>query len=139
MFDTRKHQVLRIAKLGAIIFILQINILANLPREEFAAMRSCIVEMVLATDIRRHFEYLAKFNQVTTFRRILTSAQNYLLVRRQIATNLRDDQWKIFDVLLTDGANGRAGIRTRSALNHHLQYAVEVRGHIESRQRVGAV
>ncbi|GMR54148.1 hypothetical protein PMAYCL1PPCAC_24343, partial [Pristionchus mayeri] len=41
-----------------------INILANLPREEFASMRSCIVEMVLATDIRRHFEYLAKFNQM---------------------------------------------------------------------------
>ncbi|KAF8368242.1 pde-6 [Pristionchus pacificus] len=41
-----------------------INILANLPREEFGSMRSCIVEMVLATDIRRHFEYLAKFNQM---------------------------------------------------------------------------
>jgi len=43
---------------------MQMNILGNLPREEFSAMRSVVIEMVLATDIRRHFEYLAKFNQM---------------------------------------------------------------------------
>ena len=33
-------------------------------REEFHAMRKAVVEMVLATDISHHFEYLKKFNQV---------------------------------------------------------------------------
>jgi len=40
-----------------------INIFAAMPREEFSAMRQAIVDMVLATDMSRHFEYLARFQQ----------------------------------------------------------------------------
>uniref|UniRef100_A0A0N5AZ29 Phosphodiesterase n=1 Tax=Syphacia muris TaxID=451379 RepID=A0A0N5AZ29_9BILA len=39
------------------------NIFAKLKREEFVAIRQAIVEMVLATDMSKHFEYLAKFQQ----------------------------------------------------------------------------
>uniref|UniRef100_A0A0K0DHH4 3',5'-cyclic-nucleotide phosphodiesterase n=1 Tax=Angiostrongylus cantonensis TaxID=6313 RepID=A0A0K0DHH4_ANGCA len=41
-----------------------VNIFGNLSREEFTSMRHSIVEMVLATDISRHFEYLVRFNKV---------------------------------------------------------------------------
>ncbi|KAK5985770.1 PDEase domain-containing protein, partial [Trichostrongylus colubriformis] len=41
-----------------------VNIFGNLSREEFTAIRHAMVEMVLATDISRHFEYLVKFNKV---------------------------------------------------------------------------
>ncbi|CAJ0573807.1 unnamed protein product, partial [Mesorhabditis spiculigera] len=41
-----------------------VNIFGALSRDEFSTMRAAVVEMVLATDIRRHFEYLAKFNQM---------------------------------------------------------------------------
>ncbi|CAJ0956711.1 unnamed protein product, partial [Mesorhabditis belari] len=41
-----------------------VNIFGALSRDEFSTMRSAMVEMVLATDIRRHFEYVAKFNQM---------------------------------------------------------------------------
>ncbi|CAI2308812.1 unnamed protein product [Caenorhabditis sp. 36 PRJEB53466] len=41
-----------------------VNIFSNLSREEFIQMRHAMVEMVLATDISRHFEYLAKFNKM---------------------------------------------------------------------------
>ncbi|KAE9556273.1 hypothetical protein FO519_000456 [Halicephalobus sp. NKZ332] len=41
-----------------------INIFARMPREEFAQMRQAIIDMVLATDMSRHFEYLTKFQQV---------------------------------------------------------------------------
>ncbi|VDN23119.1 unnamed protein product [Gongylonema pulchrum] len=40
-----------------------INIFARLTREEFATLRQAAVEMVLATDMSRHFEYLTKFQQ----------------------------------------------------------------------------
>ncbi|CAI4231615.1 unnamed protein product [Auanema sp. JU1783] len=43
-----------------------VNIFGQLSREEFHAMRMAIVEMVLATDISRHFEYLDKFNKVAS-------------------------------------------------------------------------
>ncbi|VBB34560.1 unnamed protein product, partial [Acanthocheilonema viteae] len=43
-----------------------INIFAGLTREEFAALRQATVEMVLATDMSRHFEYLTKFQQVVS-------------------------------------------------------------------------
>ncbi|TKR92843.1 hypothetical protein L596_007413 [Steinernema carpocapsae] len=39
------------------------NIFDRLSREEFTAMRQAIVEMVLATDMSRHFEFLTKFQQ----------------------------------------------------------------------------
>lgn len=41
-----------------------VNIFGNLSREEFTSMRHSIVEMVLATDISRHFEYLVRFNKM---------------------------------------------------------------------------
>ncbi|KAK6731440.1 hypothetical protein RB195_007731 [Necator americanus] len=41
-----------------------VNIFSNLSREEFTAMRHAMVEMVLATDISRHFEYLVKFSKM---------------------------------------------------------------------------
>ncbi|XGW24282.1 hypothetical protein V3C99_006014 [Haemonchus contortus] len=41
-----------------------VNIFGNLSREEFTAIRHAMVEMVLATDISRHFEYLVKFNKM---------------------------------------------------------------------------
>ncbi|CAG9535406.1 unnamed protein product [Cercopithifilaria johnstoni] len=43
-----------------------INIFAALTREEFATLRQAAVEMVLATDMSRHFEYLTKFQQVVS-------------------------------------------------------------------------
>ncbi|CAB3408202.1 unnamed protein product [Caenorhabditis bovis] len=42
-----------------------VNIFCHLTREEFMSMRHAMVEMVLATDISRHFEYLAKFNKMS--------------------------------------------------------------------------
>ncbi|CAD6184813.1 unnamed protein product [Caenorhabditis auriculariae] len=41
-----------------------VNIFSNMNREEFISMRHAMIEMVLATDISRHFEYLAKFNKM---------------------------------------------------------------------------
>lgn len=43
-----------------------INIFAELTREEFKTLRQAAVEMVLATDMSRHFEYLTKFQQVVS-------------------------------------------------------------------------
>ncbi|KJH43819.1 3'5'-cyclic nucleotide phosphodiesterase [Dictyocaulus viviparus] len=42
----------------------QLILHGNLSREEFTTMRHSIVEMVLATDISRHFEYLVRFNKM---------------------------------------------------------------------------
>lgn len=39
------------------------NIFARLTRDEFIALRQAVVDMVLATDMSRHFEYLTKFQQ----------------------------------------------------------------------------
>lgn len=43
-----------------------INIFARLTREEFATIRQAAVELVLATDMSRHFEYLTKFQQAVS-------------------------------------------------------------------------
>uniref|UniRef100_A0A915BQX4 Phosphodiesterase n=1 Tax=Parascaris univalens TaxID=6257 RepID=A0A915BQX4_PARUN len=40
-----------------------VNIFARLSRDEFVAIRQAVVDMVLATDMCRHFEYLTKFQQ----------------------------------------------------------------------------
>uniref|UniRef100_A0A0K0EEI0 Phosphodiesterase n=1 Tax=Strongyloides stercoralis TaxID=6248 RepID=A0A0K0EEI0_STRER len=40
-----------------------INIFQNMNREEYNGLRQAIVDMVLATDMSRHFEYLTKFQQ----------------------------------------------------------------------------
>uniref|UniRef100_A0A0M3HXR6 3',5'-cyclic-nucleotide phosphodiesterase n=1 Tax=Ascaris lumbricoides TaxID=6252 RepID=A0A0M3HXR6_ASCLU len=43
-----------------------VNIFARLSRDEFVAIRQAVVDMVLATDMCRHFEYLTKFQQTIT-------------------------------------------------------------------------
>lgn len=43
-----------------------VNIFARLPREEFNSLRHAVIDMVLATDMSKHFEYLTKFQQVNT-------------------------------------------------------------------------
>uniref|UniRef100_A0A0N5A1N0 3',5'-cyclic-nucleotide phosphodiesterase n=1 Tax=Parastrongyloides trichosuri TaxID=131310 RepID=A0A0N5A1N0_PARTI len=40
-----------------------INIFQNMNREDYNGLRQAIVDMVLATDMSRHFEYLTKFQQ----------------------------------------------------------------------------
>lgn len=39
------------------------NIFEAMSREDFSTVRQAVVDMVLATDMRRHFEYLTKFQQ----------------------------------------------------------------------------
>lgn len=41
-----------------------VNIFAHLSTEEFVQLRQATIDMVLATDMSRHFEYLTKFKQV---------------------------------------------------------------------------
>lgn len=41
-----------------------VNIFARIPQSEFTAMRRAIIDMVLATDMSKHFEYLTKFQQL---------------------------------------------------------------------------
>jgi high affinity cAMP-specific and IBMX-insensitive 3',5'-cyclic phosphodiesterase 8 len=41
-----------------------INIFSKMQREEFIQMRQSIIDMVLATDMSRHFEYITKFQQI---------------------------------------------------------------------------
>lgn len=35
-----------------------------MPREDFVQLRQAVIDMVLATDMSRHFEHLAKFQQL---------------------------------------------------------------------------
>lgn len=42
----------------------KINIFKNLDREMYKLARSVIVDMILATEMTRHFEHLAKFVSV---------------------------------------------------------------------------
>lgn len=49
------------------IFILgddKINIFKNLDRDSYKILRSIIVDMILATEMTKHFEHLAKFVSV---------------------------------------------------------------------------
>lgn len=41
-----------------------VNIFARVPQAEFTAIRRAIIDMVLATDMSKHFEYLTKFQQL---------------------------------------------------------------------------
>nr|CAD2140493.1 unnamed protein product [Meloidogyne enterolobii] len=41
-----------------------VNIFAQMPRDDFVQMRQSVIDMVLATDMSRHFEHLAKFQQL---------------------------------------------------------------------------
>jgi len=40
------------------------NIFNKLTREEFSQIRQATVDMVLATDMSKHFEHLSKFSQL---------------------------------------------------------------------------
>lgn len=57
------------------------NIFAKLKREEFVTLRQAIVEMVLATDMSKHFEYLAKFQQAVINRPVDAPVRRYLAVQ----------------------------------------------------------
>lgn len=41
-----------------------VNIFARLSSDEFVQLRQATIDMVLATDMSRHFEYLTKFQQI---------------------------------------------------------------------------
>lgn len=40
------------------------NLFARMSREDFTLLRQAVIDMVLATDMSRHFEYLTKFQQM---------------------------------------------------------------------------
>lgn len=42
----------------------KINIFKNLDRDNYKLLRSIIVDMILATEMTKHFEHLAKFVSV---------------------------------------------------------------------------
>lgn len=42
----------------------KINIFKNLDRDSYKLLRSIIVDMILATEMTKHFEHLAKFVSV---------------------------------------------------------------------------
>lgn len=42
----------------------KINIFKNLDKEQYKSARSTIIDMILATEMTRHFEHLAKFVSV---------------------------------------------------------------------------
>jgi high affinity cAMP-specific and IBMX-insensitive 3',5'-cyclic phosphodiesterase 8 len=77
-----------------------VNIFAQMPREEFTQMRQAIIDMVLATDMSRHFEHLAKFQQLMS---ILPDADedrdtNSLIICRMVGGEVHGD-WSILNVL----------------------------------------
>lgn len=66
----------------------KINIFKNLDRETYKLVRSIVVDMILATEMTRHFEHLAKFvsvfgaeceNEVHT-----DTDENHMLIRRML-------------------------------------------------------
>lgn len=66
----------------------KINIFKNLDRETYKLVRSVVVDMILATEMTRHFEHLAKFvsvfgnecdNDVHT-----DTDENHMLIRRML-------------------------------------------------------
>lgn len=66
----------------------KINIFKNLDRETYKSMRSIIVDMILATEMTKHFEHLAKF--VSVFGSESESEihadcdDNHMLIRRML-------------------------------------------------------
>jgi high affinity cAMP-specific and IBMX-insensitive 3',5'-cyclic phosphodiesterase 8 len=67
-----------------------VNIFGRVPPAEFTNMRRAIIDMVLATDMSKHFEYLTKFQQlivtmsVSSFKYL--SFQRYLHFLRTLTT-----------------------------------------------------
>lgn len=66
----------------------KVNIFKNLDRETYKLVRSIVVDMILATEMTRHFEHLAKF--VSVFgtdcdNEVHTDAdENHMLIRRML-------------------------------------------------------
>lgn len=66
----------------------KINIFKNLDRETYKLVRSIVVDMILATEMTRHFEHLAKFvsvfgNECETEVHTDTD-ENHMLIRRML-------------------------------------------------------
>lgn len=66
----------------------KINIFKNLDRETYKLVRSVIIDMILATEMTRHFEHLAKFVSVfgnENEAEVHTdSDDNHMLIRRML-------------------------------------------------------
>lgn len=66
----------------------KINIFKNLDRETYKLVRSVIIDMILATEMTRHFEHLAKFVSVfgtENEHEVHTdSDDNHMLIRRML-------------------------------------------------------
>lgn len=66
----------------------KINIFKNLDRETYKLVRSVIIDMILATEMTRHFEHLAKFVSVFGTENEhdvhTDSDDNHMLIRRML-------------------------------------------------------
>lgn len=66
----------------------KVNIFKNLDRETYKLVRSITVDMILATEMTRHFEHLAKFVSVfgtDTEQEVHTDTEdNHMLIRRML-------------------------------------------------------
>lgn len=66
----------------------KINIFKNLDRETYKLVRSIIIDMILATEMTRHFEHLAKFVSVfgtdNDQEVHIDSDDNHMLIRRML-------------------------------------------------------
>lgn len=51
------------------------NFLINLEHVEFKRFRFLVIEAILATDLKKHFDFLAEFNAKVTIRINVISAQ----------------------------------------------------------------
>uniref|UniRef100_A0A8C9T0S9 Phosphodiesterase n=1 Tax=Scleropages formosus TaxID=113540 RepID=A0A8C9T0S9_SCLFO len=66
------------------------NIFKNMERNEYRTMRQAIIDMVLATEMTKHFEHVNKFvNSINkplaeSVKSILTSPENRILVKRML-------------------------------------------------------
>lgn len=67
----------------------KINIFKNLDRDMYKLTRSIIIDMILATEMTRHFEHLAKFvsvfgNEVEGAKDVPNDEDNQMLIRRML-------------------------------------------------------
>ncbi|XP_055379485.1 high affinity cAMP-specific and IBMX-insensitive 3',5'-cyclic phosphodiesterase 8 isoform X2 [Condylostylus longicornis] len=65
----------------------KINIFRNLDKETYKNARSIIIDMILATEMTRHFEHLAKFVSVfgaDVDRDVIPDDENQILIRRML-------------------------------------------------------
>ncbi|KAG9341351.1 hypothetical protein JZ751_019457 [Albula glossodonta] len=62
------------------------NIFKNMERNEYRSLRQAIIDMVLATEMTKHFEHVNKFGNgdEECVRSILTSPENRILVKRML-------------------------------------------------------